>query len=267
MSTKISVIMGIYNCASTLSEAIDSIFAQTYTDWQLIMCDDGSIDDTYHVAEAYRNKYPDKIILLKNEKNEGLNRTLNRCLEYADGEYVARMDGDDISEPTRFSKEITALEANPEYTVVSTSMIYFDESGEWGRGTAIEIPKCKDFLFGTPFCHAPCMVRREAYEAVGGYTDDPKYLRVEDYDLWIKMYAMGYRGMNLPEPLYRMRDDRNAISRRKFKYRLNEFHVRCKAVRCLKLPIYGYLYAVRPLIVGLMPMPIYKILHKKRLKI
>ena len=69
MENKISVIMGIYNCSATLSEAIDSILAQTYTDWELILCDDGSLDDTYAVAERYCNQFPGKIILLKNEKN------------------------------------------------------------------------------------------------------------------------------------------------------------------------------------------------------
>ena len=75
---KISVIMGIYNCAATLPEAIDSILAQTFTDWQLIMCDDGSIDDTFTVAKAYQDRYPQKIILLHNEENKGLNHTLNQ---------------------------------------------------------------------------------------------------------------------------------------------------------------------------------------------
>lgn len=259
--------MGVYNCAATLSEALDSILAQTYTNWNIILCDDGSTDDTYLVAQEYQQKYPDKIVLLRNDRNEGLNRTLNRCLAHSNGEYIARMDGDDISEPTRLERELSALEAAPEYAVVSTAMMYFDESGEWGRGSVIEYPEPADFLHGTPFCHAPCMVRREAYEAVGGYTDDPAYLRVEDYDLWVKMYAAGYRGMNLSEPLYRMRDDRNAISRRRFRYRLNEFRVRCKAVRCLHLPIYGYVLAVRPLLVGVLPSFLYRVLHKKRLKV
>ena len=83
--TKITVIMGIYNCAETLAESLDSLLAQTYNDWNLVMCDDGSIDETYAVAEKYRSDYPDRIKLIKNERNMGLNYTLNRCLEFADG--------------------------------------------------------------------------------------------------------------------------------------------------------------------------------------
>ena len=263
--TKITVIMGIYNCAETLAESLDSLLAQTYNDWNLVMCDDGSIDETYEVAEKYRSDYPDRIKLIKNERNMGLNHTLNRCLELADGEYIARQDGDDISLPSRFEKEAAALDAHPEIAVVSTAMSYFDENGTWGQNHPIEFPQNNDFIDGTPFCHAPAMVRREAYMKVGGYTVNKKLLRVEDYDLWVKMYALGYRGMNLSEPLYAMRDDRNAYARRKFKYRINEFHVRIKAAKMLKLPFKAYMYSFRPILVGLMPKWLYMIVHKRRI--
>lgn len=262
---RISVLMGIYNCAETLPDAIDCILRQTVTSWELILCDDGSADDTYTVALRYQKQYPDQIILLQNERNMGLNYTLNHCLHHASGEFIARMDGDDLCSPDRFEKELRALEENPEMAVVSTEMTYFDETGTWGQSHAILRPEAKNFLRGTPFCHAPCMARREAVCSVGGYTDDPKYLRVEDYDLWIKLYAAGYRGMNLPEPLYQMRDDRNAYARRKFKYRINEARVVCKAVKLLKLPFWNLIWALKPICVGLLPKGIYKWLHKSRL--
>ena len=123
----VSVIMGIYNCADTLPKAIDSLLAQTFTDWNLVMCDDGSRDATYEVAERYRRTYPERITLLKNEQNMGLNYTLNRCLSIADGAYIARQDGDDVSMPTRFEKEAAILDAFPDIAIVSTAMTYFDE--------------------------------------------------------------------------------------------------------------------------------------------
>lgn len=258
----ISVLMGIYNCADTLPEAIDCILAQTFTDWELILCDDGSVDDTVSVAEEYRKQYPNQIILIKNDKNMGLNYTLNHCLSHARGEFVARMDGDDRCDPTRFEKELQALENHPDIALVSTEMTYFDETGTWGRSHAKAFPQVRDFISGSPFCHAPCMMRREALRSVGGYTDDIKYLRVEDYELWVKLYAAGYLGMNLLEPLYHMRDDREAYARRKFRYRINEARVICKAVRLLKLPVWAYGRALRPILVGLLPAGIYKILHK-----
>ena len=255
--------MGIYNCASTLPEALDSLYAQTYQDFKIILCEDGSKDDTYAVAKEYADKH-DNIMLIRNEKNMGLNYTLNHCLEYADTEYCARMDGDDISLPTRFEKEISFLDEHPEYAIVSCPMIYFDENGEFGRGMAEGEPSKYSFIKGTPFCHAPCMVRREAYNNVGGYTVDPKLLRVEDYHLWMKMFAEGYRGYNLDECLYAMRDDKNAIRRRTWKGAFREAHIHLQATKKLKLGIMGYFYSLRPILVQILPRPIYKYLHKKK---
>lgn len=265
MKIRISILMGIYNCEATLAEAIDSIINQTYSGWKLIMCDDGSKDRTYKIAEEYRKRYPDKIILVKNETNKGLNYTLNHCLKYADTEYIARMDGDDISLPTRFEKEISFLDTHPEYAIVSCPMIYFDENGKWGSGKINGEPTKESLAKATPFCHAPCMVRTEAYLAVGGYTVDKNLLRMEDYHLWIKMFSMGYRGFNLKEALYKMRDDRNATKRRSYKYRINEARVHYIAVKSLKLPKKNYIYMLRPLIVGLIPERLYEYLHRRKL--
>ena len=264
MSKKISIIMGIYNCEATLPEAIDSILAQTFTDWELIMCDDGSADDTLRVAQSYQERYPDRMKVLTNGRNLGLNRTLNHCLEHARGAYIARMDGDDISLPRRLEKEAAFLDAHPEFAIVSCPMIYFDEHGDWGRGTDIMYPQPANFVAGTPFCHAPCMVRAEAYRAVGGYSQEPRTLRAEDYYLWFCMYAAGYRGANLMEPLYKMRDDQNAYHRRKFRYALNEAYVRLRGYRMLKLPLRSYLYVIRPIVVSLLPGPLYRCLHHGR---
>ena len=82
MDIEISILMGIYNCAGTLNEAIDSIITQTCKSWELILCDDGSSDNTYSIAKEYAERYPNKIILIKNSKNMGLNYTLNHCLKY-----------------------------------------------------------------------------------------------------------------------------------------------------------------------------------------
>ena len=261
---KVSVAMGVYNCAATLPEAIDSLLTQTYTDWELVMCDDGSTDDTAAVALSYCERYPEKIRLVSNKRNLGLNKTLNHCLRECRGEYIARMDGDDISLPERFEREVEFLATHPEYAIVSTQMVYFDENGDFMVGTGGGEPNLRGMAKGSPHCHAPCMVRREAYEAVGGYAERDDRLRVEDWDLWLRMYELGYRGYNLNLPLYKMRDDRNARLRRKFKYRINEAKVGASAVKRLGLPKGCYLYAIRPILVGLLPGPIYDYLHANK---
>ena len=261
---KISVLMGIYNCAETLPAAIECILNQTVQDFELILCDDGSRDDTYGVALDYQHRYPDKIVLLKNEKNVGLNITLNRCLEAAKGEYIARMDGDDLCEPDRFEKELAVLDETPEYVIVSCAMTYFDENGTWGRSTVNPYPQPRDLVRSGAFCHAACMARTEAFRAVGGYTEDEKFHRVEDFDLWVKLYAKGYRGRNLDDALYHMRDDRAAAARRNWCARINEARVSRKAVRLLELPKIQYLYSLRPILVGLLPGFLYDWLHKRK---
>lgn len=262
---RISVIMGIYNCAPTLAEALDSLLAQTCQDFKVIMCDDGSKDNTAEVAQSYVECYPEKFILIRNERNMGLNFTLNHCLEYADTEYVARMDGDDISLPDRFEKEMEFLDSHSDIAIVSTPMIYFDENGDFRTGGGGgRYPDKNDFIKGTPFCHAPCMVRTEAYKAVDGYSDDPKLLRVEDYHLWFKMYARGYHGYILTTPLYKMRDDRNAVSRRTWQNKLNEFHVRRIGYSMLSIPWFERFWIFRPLLVGLLPSTVYKYLHRRK---
>lgn len=261
----ISVIMGIYNCADTLQEALDSLYSQTFSDFEIILCDDGSVDDTYEVALRNATSH-NNIVLLRNEKNRGLNITLNKCLSVASGQYFARMDGDDISMPTRFEKELSFLESHPEYAIVSTPMIYFDATGEFGRGIINEgEPKLSVFNSGSPFCHAPCMVRREAYLCVNGYTENPRLLRVEDYDLWMKMYAKGFRGYNLGEHLYAMRDDRNASRRRTLKARLNGIYAHYLAYRLLNLSLCGFMkYAIGNIIKGIMPTFVYEYLHQRK---
>lgn len=263
MKHRVSVIMGIYNCASTLQEALDSLYTQTFQDFEIILCDDGSSDNTYQIAEE-NVKIHKNIVLLHNETNKSLNQTLNRCLSVAQGEYIARMDGDDRSLPHRFEKEVKFLDEHPEYAIVSGPMFYFDEQGVFMQGKGKGKITKKDFIAGSPFCHAPCMVRSEAYKTVKGYSIDKKLLRMEDYHLWFKMYTAGYKGYMLEDPIYEMRDDRNATARRNWMTRKNEAYVRYIGYKMLGLPWWAYIYCLRPIILAIIPNCLYDYLHKKR---
>ena len=255
MKGKISVLMGVYNCAETLIGAVQSIQNQTYPNWELILCDDGSSDETFDLCRRMAQE-DSRIILLKNERNLGLNKTLNRCLSAATGEFVARMDGDDESLPQRFEQQIAFLTAHPEFQIVSSPMILFDETGEWGQTHVPEFPRAEDIVAGTAINHAPVMVRKTALDTVGGYSEEKHTLRVEDVDLWIRLYGAGFRCHNIQQPLYRMRNDRNALARRKYRYRINSVRVRLRGCKQLSLGPKSCLKALKPMLHGLVPAKI-----------
>ena len=260
MEAKISVLMGVYNCEDTLAKSLNSLLEQTFQDFVVIICDDGSKDNTYNVAKKYFNNYPNKFILLKNEQNMGLTYTLNKCLNLVDTEFVARQDGDDISYPTRFEKEYDFLQKHSEYAFVSCAMDYADETGIWNTGKVIERPVLKNFAFGNPFCHAPSMIRSSALRDANGHRDIEKTRGVDDHDLWFRFYSCGYKGYNISEPLYQMFDGKAAQSRRTFKRRLNEAWVMFDGFRKSN-PTYC-IFALKPIIVFIMPLWLYRLLRR-----
>jgi glycosyltransferase EpsE len=259
---KVSVIMGIYNCEDTLAESIDSIISQTYVNWELIMCDDASTDNTYILAQEYVNKYPDKITLLRNKSNLKLSATLNHCLKYAKGDYIARMDGDDISLPTRFEKQIQFLSDHPQYDLVGTAMVTFDQNGDKTIRKTVEMPDQKTIFVMAPFAHATIIARKEVYRKLNGYTVSGRTVRGQDFDLWIRFFKCGFSGYNLQEALYKVREGETDYKRRTVKAGWGITRTLCKGVMLLKLPKYYYILAFKPLVSGLMPNKLMFVYHK-----
>ena len=245
---KVSVIMAIYNCSPYLPDAIESILNQTYTDWELILCDDASTDNTYDIAQKYARQYPDKIILIRNEKNMQLPFSLNHCLEYATGKYVARMDGDDKCLPERFEKQIDYLRGHPDIDLVGTAMQRFDESGLGIINYSIDNPDYYTLRYNMPFHHATIMTYKYVYDRLKGYAMLPRTIRVEDYDLWFRFYKAGFKGNNLTDALYLVREDRNAVRRRKRKYRINGIKTTVYGFRLLNYPT---VWLIKPVMVSL----------------
>lgn len=194
-----------------------------------------------------------RIKLIKNETNLGLNETLNRCFAISKGEYIARMDGDDNCLPSRLEKQLAILESNNGFDIVSSAMVLFDENGEWGSKKVMEDAQPKDLARGTLICHAPVMMRRECMEKVGGYSKEKYTIRVKDVDLCIRLYAVGYRCYNIQEPLYHMRNGKDAVKRRKYRYRVNLTRVRLMGCSTLGLGFSDRLWAFEPMLVGLIP--------------
>jgi glycosyltransferase EpsE len=253
---RVSVIMGVYNCADTLGASVESILAQDFADLEFVICDDGSSDGGAEVLQSYAARDP-RIVLIRNERNLGLARTLNRCAEAAKGEYLARMDGDDVSRPDRIGKQVAFLEKHPEFDFCGSSIALFDSTGVWGKNDYSELPDARSFLFRSPFAHPTVVFRASCLKTAGGYSCDPAVGRSEDYDLFMRLYASGRRGCNLQEYLFEYREDLGAFKKRKFRYALAEARVRIRGYRRLGLLPLGYLYAMKPILIGLVPKSVY----------
>ena len=234
---KVSVIMGIYNCEKTLPDAIDSILDQTYPNWELIMCDDGSTDGTWEVAKKFADQRPSQIILLRNEKNMKLAYTLNRCLAAASGEMIARQDGDDRSCPERLQREVDWLLEHPEFQLVGCDMQRFDDAGFHGIMRAPETPGRQTLIQAkTPFFHATIVAWKSVYDTLGGYAVSKRAERIEDVELWFRFLHHGFSGNNINLPLYQVREDVETLRRRTIRDRFNAFMVLKDGFRLLGLP-------------------------------
>lgn len=251
---RVSVIMGAYNCASTLDEALESIRLQSFDDWEMVICDDGSSDATWDLLASWRDRYPGQITILRNDRNRQLSFTLNRCLAAASGDLIARMDADDRALPERLEKQVAYLDAHPETDLVGTRMRRFSEDG---LADVVDVPENPDrwsLKNGVPFCHATILARREVFERVGNYTVSARAVRNEDLDLWFRFFDASLRGVNIPEPLYLVREDVAAMRRRTIKGRFNVFLTQVNGYRLLGYPRRWYVWPALSLTKALVPI-------------
>ncbi len=259
---KVSILMACYNCAATVGKAIDSILAQTYENWVMICCDDGSSDNTLQVLEEYRKRYPDKFVVIRNPGNKKLPYSLNHCLEYAQTDLVARMDADDISDPKRLEIQVAYLKEHPEVDMIGTGVAVWD--GEKVLTTIVQpaVPKPEDMLHYNCFSHATIMTYKRVYEELGGYSLEPYVERCEDLDLWSRFLAAGFVGHNIPDALYTILEDENAVRRRSFRNRLNTAKTLMTGFRRMGLSGFAcYKKAYFQVLTYFVPMGLYNKLH------
>lgn len=256
---EISVIMGVYNCKNVdlLKKSVESVIAQTYKDWELIICNDGSSDNTLGVLKEIK-KLDSRIHIISYKKNHGLAYALNKCLKVAKGKYIARQDDDDYSVINRFEIQLAGFNKHPEYSIIGTNAFVFDDNGVWGNYKEKEYPDKESFLWTNPFAHPTVMIRKDVLDNCNGYRVAKETRRCEDYDLFMRMYSKGYKGMNIQENLYYYRIVNDNKKYRPMKYRIDEAVVRYKGYKILKLFPKGIFFVLKPVLIGLIPQCIFK---------
>jgi glycosyltransferase involved in cell wall biosynthesis len=199
----LTVLMSAYNEENFIQEAINSMLSQTFTDFEFLIINDGSTDETPNILKSIQDP---RITIINNAHNLGLSKSLKIGINQAKGKYIARMDADDISLPQRLEKQVEFLENNLDIGILGTYQIIFDHNNDF-----INIPQAPFLdieirwfgLFGCSFAHPTVMIRKEILDQ-NKLNYDPCFNYAEDYDLWTRLLKFT-RGANLSEPLLRYR--------------------------------------------------------------
>ena len=201
-NTKITVLMPVYNAEKFLREAIDSILNQTFKDFEFLIINDASTDKSKQIILSYHDS---RIRYCENKINLGVAKTLNKGLKISKGEYIARMDADDISLPDRLEKQVEFMNKNQNVGLLGSSWYVIDEAGKKIQfSQAYKGKQSVHFM-----CHGSVMIRKMCFKKTGFYRDllEP----AEDYDLWLR-FSENYEVTNLEARLYKYRVHNNSIS-------------------------------------------------------
>jgi glycosyltransferase involved in cell wall biosynthesis len=208
---RLTVLMSVYNGAPYLREAVDSALGQSYADFEFVIVDDGSTDDSPRILASLR----DPRITVIRQENQGLAAGLNRGLRDARGELIARQDQDDVSLPGRFARQVAYMDAHPRTGLLGghAEVVEADGSPGYVRPQPTDPAVLKwHLMFDNPFVHSSVMIRRGALEDVGLYTTDPRRQPPEDYELWMRIAAR-WDLANLPDVVLRYREVAGSMMR------------------------------------------------------
>ena len=233
----ISVVMPSYNSAPFLSEAIESVLSQTFKNFEFIIIDDCSTDNSWKIIQKYAEK-DKRIITLKNNKNLKICKTLNKGIKIARGKYIARFDSDDICLPKRFEKQVKFMEKNNKVGVVGTNFYLINKNGKYigQKNFPKTNQECKKaFLFYNPFGHNTVLIRKKCFDEFGGY--DNKFVYAEDLELWMR-FGQKYNFYNIQKNLlkYRLFNENSILKNQKTMIK-NALKARKKAIINYNYPI------------------------------
>ncbi|MET0770155.1 MAG: glycosyltransferase [Solirubrobacteraceae bacterium] len=261
MSPRVSVLIGAFDSAATLEEAIGAILGQTVADLELIVVDDGSRDDSAAIADAAAVRDP-RVSVLRMGTNVGISRSLNAGLEAARAPVVAVQDADDVSAPTRLERQLALLDERPDVTVVGCRMREVDPAGRELRPRTAFAPGDVRAVLPrfNPIPNTSAAFRREVALAAGGY--DPRYRYAMEYDLWLRL-AERHVVWALDEVLATRRMSATNVAARAERAQLAEaIAIRLRALR-RRRTLRGARGVVLPAISYLTPLPAKRALRRR----
>ena len=269
----ISVLMSVYKSekAEYLDEALASVWtAQTVKPSQIVLVEDGRLTDgLYEVLDKWKRELGDTLLILKNERNLGLTKSLNKGLSHVTSDLVARMDSDDVSLPQRFEMQERYLEQHPDVAVVGGAMQEFNSTDPCVNvrhypQTHAEVMRsiCK----ASPLAHPTVMMRMSMFRE-GGLRYDERFRTSQDIALWYDAVCAGYKIGNLDEVTFRFRLADDMFKRRSRAKAWNEFRIYMNGVR----RVYGlltpkYVYPISRLMFRLMPVKMVKMIYGSGLR-
>ncbi len=257
---KVSVLMSVYNAQDDLPESIESILNQTFKDFEFIIVNDGSTDQSEEILREYAAK--DRRIKLINQENTGLTKALNTGIKCVQGEFVARQDADDTSYPKRLEKQLKAFESDADILLIGSNCddVYEDGStGQWGAHSPNRIKAIT--LRQTPFAHSTAIMRTDTLNKLDGY--DESYRTAQDMELWMRFAKEG-KILMLQEPLIQRKIVSTSISAKKRKQQFYDAtKARWKHNSGLH-KIVSQFYGVRSVIINILPLKFIKFVKGSR---
>jgi glycosyltransferase involved in cell wall biosynthesis len=259
VTPRVSVIMAVYNAEPWLTEAVDSVLAQTFKDFELVVIDDGSLDATPEILGRLR----DPRLRVVRQRQSGQTPALNHGLRLSRGALIARMDGDDVALPDRLARQVAYLDAHPDVGLLGTACREISATGAIIR-TIIppaEDPEIRRILIReNPFTHSAVMFRRTVLDASGQY--DEGFVVAQDYDLWLRMSRLT-RLASLPEPLVLRRLAPGQLSSARENTRLrDEVAAKLKALRSGTYGPWCAVFLAKPLCALSLPRPLRRALRR-----
>jgi glycosyltransferase involved in cell wall biosynthesis len=220
---RVSVLLPVYNNEAYLRPAVESILSQSFQDFELLVLDDGSSDRSLEILQSYLPR-----LKITSRENRGFRTTLNELISMASGEYLARMDADDISEPDRLKKQVKFLDENPDHVIVGGGLLRINCNGlpigYMSFPISHEEIDAANLIGHTSISHPAAMIRRSTMVSIGGYRDFPY---AEDLDLWLRLAEVG-KLANLPLPVLNYRIHAGSASVKNQQVQVDAMEAACR---------------------------------------